>query len=129
MKKNAVFLLGLLILCFLAAPASATLIGVSGPLSTVSTGGVAPEIISAPTNILDDDVINRGMQGFNEVEGGDSYALIASNILLVNMLVTEPGDWIRVVTEAKSVQEPGTILLLGLGIIVVAIFTRKIFQS
>jgi hypothetical protein len=47
----------------------------------------------------------------------------------VGMLVTEPGDWIRVVTEAQSVPEPSTMLLLGLGIIGVAVCTRKVFQS
>ena len=59
------------------------------------------------------------------------------------ILPTEPstdldddGNWNRatqgfdeVVREAKAVREPTTLLLLGIGIIVVAIFTRKIFNS
>jgi hypothetical protein len=51
---------------------------------------------------------NYPMAPFNArgLEGNDSY-VVAGNQITVNMLVTEPGDWIRVVT---AVSEPGTLL-------------------
>lgn len=52
--------------CLLAMPAGATLIGVSGPTSNM---GAAAEIIAAPTDILDDNVTNTAMQGFDEAQG------------------------------------------------------------
>jgi len=45
------------------------------------------------------------------MEGGDAYA-IAGNTLTVSMGVSQPGDWIRVIT----VPEPTTLALLGLGL-------------
>ena len=49
---------------------------------------------------------NRGL------EGNDSY-VVAGNSIRVGMQVTEPGDWIRVVTT--PVPAPGAIVLVGLG--------------
>ncbi|WP_150912150.1 PEP-CTERM sorting domain-containing protein [Marinobacter halotolerans] len=46
----------------------------------------------------------------------DCYAIFGSE-LTVTMRVTEPGDWIRVVTRTAEVPEPGTLGLLGLGIL------------
>lgn len=47
------------------------------------------------------------------MEGADGYGF-AGNTLLVNMVVSQPGDWIRVVTT--NVPEPSTLILLGLGL-------------
>jgi hypothetical protein len=42
---------------------------------------------------------------------------ISGNELDLFMRVTEPGDWIRVITEgAREVPEPGTLALLGAGL-------------
>ncbi len=48
------------------------------------------------------------------MEGGDSYSY-SGNSIVVSMLVSEPGDWIRVVT-ATQIPEPMSagLLLLGL---------------
>jgi PEP-CTERM motif len=51
---------------------------------------------------------NRGL------ETNDSY-LVAANAITLNDSVTEPGDWIRVITQAQGVPEPSTLLLLGTG--------------
>lgn len=194
--------------------ASAALIGVSGPLSSF---GVAPEIIAAPTNLLNDNVLNGGMQGFDEaqnilttvdhaVDGGfipagtmvrshmiflnsdgynlllhtavdwqfdgaivgvmsdsfgvfeatstfelgnpftnysvghtlqtapyvargleshDSYSLLDSTTLRLNLMVTEPGDWVRVVTLTHT-PEPSTAVLLGLGLFTLAGRRRRV---
>ena len=59
----------------------------------------------------------RGME-----EGQDSYTLLGPSTLRVNMMVTEPGDWIRVVTV---VPVPGAVLLGMLGLVVAGLKLRK----
>ncbi len=49
------------------------------------------------------------------MEGSDSYSLIDPYSLEVFMTVTEPGDWIRVVTKSEPIPEPATLMLLGVG--------------
>ena len=58
---------------------------------------------------------NRGLEG-NNIGVDDGY-VVAGNSIRVRMHVTEPGDWIRVITEAAAVPEPGTLALLGLGLL------------
>ena len=53
---------------------------------------------------------NRGL------EANDSYVILNPTTLRVSMNVSQPGDWIRVVTAA-SVPEPSTLLLLFTGLI------------
>jgi len=50
------------------------------------------------------------------MEGADSY-LVSGNTITVNMGVSEPGDWIRVVTA--PIPAPGALLLgsLGMGLV------------
>ena len=57
----------------------------------------------------------RGLESNNGGGGpfpSDGYT-VGINSILVGMSVSEPGDWIRVIT---AVPEPTTVLLLGLGL-------------
>ncbi|PKH01541.1 hypothetical protein CXF72_15805 [Psychromonas sp. MB-3u-54] len=53
--------------------------------------------------------------GFNArgMEGADKYSGVGSRFLMVNMIVSQPGDWIRVVT---AVPEPSSLALMFLGL-------------
>lgn len=68
----------------------------------------------------------RGLENNNGGLGpfpNDGYT-INGNILTVGMSVTEPGDWIRVVTAA-SVPEPSIFLLLSSGLLLFGFARRK----
>ncbi len=62
------------------------------------------------------------------MESNDWYQIIGPNQIEVYMQVSEPGDWIRVVTEADpAIPEPGTLLLLGSGLLgLVGVKKRKV---
>ena len=209
-RSHVALLLPLALIAATAASAHAALISVSGPNSSA---GAAPAIVSAPANVLNDDVTNTAMRGFDEAQGvvtttdflidggtllagsfvdshmiflntagtgqlshsgvvwtfsgpilgvmsnatgsyeaassfelgapgtndatcpgappymargleaNDSYS-VAGNMLTVNMIVTQPGDWIRVVTAAQ-VPEPGSMLLFGSGVAALLLRRRR----
>jgi len=54
----------------------------------------------------------RGLEGasIGSIGSGDGY-IVAGNQIDLKMVVSEPGDWIRVVTRA--VPEPATVAMLG----------------
>lgn len=60
-----------------------------------------------------------------EAGGFDGYTILGPTRLLVAMRVTEPGDWIRVVTEGEEIPEPGTMVLLGTGLAAFAVYRRR----
>lgn len=79
-----------------------------------SLEGASESILGLGTTTYD-QYSNRGM------ENNDSYSILG-NTLTVNMRVSEPGDWIRVVTLApkKDVPETGGWLLGGLAALALA---------
>ena len=63
-----------------------------------------------------------GIQGGRGFEGNDFYS-IAGKVLNVGMGVSEPGDWIRVVTQAPApvpLPAAGWMLIAGLGALAAA---------
>jgi hypothetical protein len=104
---------------------SGTILGVmsnrSGSLEIDSTG-----LLGAPGTLYPDASFNlRGLEGNHWDDAGcasDCYS-VAGNLLNLSMWVSEPGDWVRVVTLADvdvlprvEVPAPGTLLLMGLGL-------------
>ncbi|RED45773.1 PEP-CTERM sorting domain-containing protein [Aestuariispira insulae] len=57
-------------------------------------------------------------------EGRDYYSVVGAS-LEVLMEVTEPGDWIRVVTASRDVPAPESMLLFGLGLLGLGLYGRR----
>lgn len=59
----------------------------------------------------------RGMEGTNGSGASDDAFSFSGNVLTLTMRVTEPGDWIRVITGPAAVPVPAALPLLlgGLG--------------
>ena len=83
----------------------------SGKNESASTGE-----LGLPTTVYS----TFGGRGF---ESNDVYS-VSGNQLTLSMLVTEPGDWIRVVT-ASPVPAPGALLMASFGTFAVGRFRRR----
>ena len=90
-----------------------------GALEAASTGvlGAAGTTYEAPFNA-------RGMEGADAIGlgPGDGY-FVSGNTIRVGMFVTQPGDWIRVVTQ--HVPEPTSMALFGLGALGLGVVRRR----
>ncbi len=58
-----------------------------------------------------------GLEDVNQTGGDTVNDFFGTQTLTMLMGVTEPGDWIRVVTAAAPVPEPATVALLGIGLV------------
>ncbi len=79
----------------------------------------------ASTSILGSATTNYPASGFNArgLEGNDGYS-VNGNEITVNMRVTQPGDWIRVVT-ASPVPSPSAMALAMIGLPVISMVRRR----
>jgi hypothetical protein len=84
-------------------PILGVLSDINGTLEAASNA-----LLGAPGTAYPGAFANRGL------ETNDSYT-INGNQLELSMQVTEPGDWIRVVTQTPSIPAPGAGLLAGVG--------------
>ena len=62
------------------------------------------------------------------MEGADEYSGVSTSTLTVSMIVSQPGDWIRVVT-LSTIPEPSTVILLGLGMLGLGVISRRRQQA
>lgn len=72
----------------------------------------------------------RGLElAAQPVSGDPDFYMISADrkSITINMFVTQPGDWMRVVTEApeNEIPEPGTIFLFGAGLLGAAFMRRR----
>jgi len=90
----------------------------TGALEVASTALLGASGTDYPTTTFD----ARGM------EGADGYSALGSTSLTVSMNVSQPGDWIRVVT-LSTIPEPSTVILLGLGMLGLGVISRRRQQA
>jgi hypothetical protein len=72
----------------------------------------------------------RGLDQWFDGSSGEGYT-ISGNTLTLGMTVSNPGDWVRVITEnpgEEPVPEPGTLLLLGTGLVSLAGYGKFSFR-
>lgn len=100
-------------------------VGGAGPVEWVFSGAIlgvmsdGPGTLEAASNSVLGAVGTIYPVAFTArgMEGSDDYSLLGLNSLGVSMQITQPGDWIRVVTAATPVPLPaaGWMLFAGLG--------------
>lgn len=83
--------------------ASSAELGAAGVTYEFGTGGVLDA---------------RGLEDINGNQSNDDAFSFSGNVLTLTMRVTEPGDWVRVITEVAPVPVPAglPLLLTGLGV-------------
>jgi hypothetical protein len=91
----------------------------------------ASDFLGAPTTVYPGAFPNRGLEG-----PSDNYS-VSGNSITVNMAVTQPGDWIRVITQGqlavgidiKPGGEPNCVNSNDRGVIPVAILSSASFDA
>lgn len=75
----------------------------------------------------DELILGNGLDTFVplDCECAEAGMLIGSNQLYVEMNARLPGDWLRVITQAQSVPEAGSLALLGTGLIGLFAYRRR----
>lgn len=107
---------------------SGTILGVMsdyyGNLETDSNS-----FLGASGTTYDSNFAARGLEGTLancDMNAQDCYS-ISGNTLTLTMRVSEPGDWIRVITQSTAqVPEPSTLLIFSLGLIGLGFTTKKL---
>jgi len=68
---------------------------------------------------------NRGLETGGANADGASFVAGSDTLILSFLNVTQPGDWIRVVTAAAPVPVPAPILLFGTGLLAFGAMRRR----
>jgi hypothetical protein len=87
-----------------------------------STGTLAASDFLANTGV---NYLNPGARG---LEPGDSVTISGPQQILFDTVASSPGDYVRVLTAfspAAAVPEPGSVALLGSGLVVLAALLRR----
>ena len=96
----------------------------NGSLEVNSSSFLGADDVTYPTSSFSARGLEQNQDPCDTNASNDCYDVFGSQ-LTVGMKVTEPGDWIRVVTKASEVPEPGTLGLLGLGLLGFGVSRRK----
>ncbi|MEQ8997788.1 MAG: hypothetical protein RID53_14945 [Coleofasciculus sp. B1-GNL1-01] len=78
-------------------------------------------LLGVPHTFYPGSFTQRGLEWSRQ----ENYSEVGSNVLIVSMKTTTPGDWIRVVTQAKPIPEPtSTLGLLTISLVAKAVLKR-----
>ena len=99
--------------------------------STGSLEAASTSQLGAPGTTYDAPFTARGLEGIpgNGFTANDGYTVLG-NAITVGMRVTQPGDWIRVLTISRqdpnfAVPEPTSMALFGLGVLGCGVVARR----
>lgn len=115
--------------------------GTAGPVTWTFSGNIlgvisgadgkdledSDSILGAPGSLYPGAFAARGLEGDPLVGFNDDFYSFSGNVLTVGLRVTEPGDWMRVVTAPAPIPLPaaGWMLLAGLGALGAAARKRR----
>jgi len=100
------------------------ILGVMSDYKGVLETNTSDALGAAGTLYPDDPFKARGLEGDPLSGTSNDYYSFAGNTITVGMRVTEPGDWIRVVTVA-AVPLPASVMFLGAGLGALGFASRR----